>query len=91
MGALDCPVAQNHGADMPAKMANKGKFSKRDVLLKLLRSNKGATVVQMQKATGWQPHSIRGFLSGPVKNGLGLAVKSEVGSDGLRRYSVSGS
>ena len=76
---------------MPSKTASKVKVSKRALLLKLLRSNKGATVVQMQKATGWQPHSIRGFLSGPVKNGLGLAVKSEVGSDGLRRYSVSGS
>jgi len=75
---------------MPDKMANKGKVSKRDVLLRLLRSNKGATVVQMQKATGWQPHSVRGFLSGPVKKGLGLAVKSEVGSDGARRYFIGG-
>jgi hypothetical protein len=75
---------------MPAKMANKDRVSKRDALLKLLRSNKGVTVVQMQKATGWQPHSVRGFLSGPVKKGLGLTVKSEVGSDGARRYSVSG-
>ena len=75
---------------MPTKIKIKGKVLKRDVLLKLLRSNKGATVVQMQEATGWQPHSVRGFLSGPVKKGLGLTVKSEVGSDGARRYSVSG-
>ncbi len=75
---------------MPTKVANKGKVSKRDVLLKLLRSNNGATVVQMQKVTGWQPHSVRGFLSGHVKKGLGLTVTSEVGSDGARRYSVSG-
>lgn len=74
---------------MPAKTANKVKASKRATLLKLLRSNKGATVIQMQKVTGWQPHSIRGFLFGPVKRGLGLMVKSEVGSDGTRRYSIS--
>jgi hypothetical protein len=74
---------------MPAKMANKVKVSKRDVMLKLLRSNKGATVSQMQKATGWQPHSIRGFLSGTVKKTLGLTVQSEVGSGGERRYSIT--
>lgn len=75
---------------MPAKITNRGKVSKRDVLLKLLRSNKGATIGEMQKVTGWQPHSVRGFLSGSVKKALGLTVKSEVGSDGARRYSVSG-
>ena len=75
--------------DMPAKTANKIKDSKHDVMLKLLRSNKGATVSHMQKATGWQPHSIRSFLSGTVKKKLGLTVKSEVGSDGERRYSVT--
>lgn len=75
---------------MPSKTASKVKVSKRALLLKLLRSNKGVTVVQMQEVTGWQPHSVRGFLSGPVKKGLGLTVKSEVGSDGARRYSVSG-
>jgi hypothetical protein len=76
-------------ADMPAKTANKVKVLKRDVMLKMLRSNKGATVSQMQRATGWQPHSIRGFLSGTVKKKLGLTFKSEVGSDGDRRYSVT--
>lgn len=74
---------------MSVKTAHRAQVSKRDLLLKLLRSNKGATLVQMQKVTGWQPHSVRGFLSGPVKKGLGLTVKSEVGSDGARRYSVS--
>lgn len=75
--------------DMPAMTPKKAKISKRDLVLKLLRSNKGATVAQMQKATGWQPHSIRGFLSGTAKKRLGLTVKSEVGSGGARRYSVT--
>ena len=64
------------------------KSSKHDALLKLLRSNKGATLPQMQKVTGWQPHSIRGFLSGTVKKRLGLALKSEQCKDGERRYQV---
>jgi hypothetical protein len=40
------------------------------------------------KATGWQPHSIRGFLSGTVSKKMGLAVTSTKGEDGERTYSV---
>lgn len=66
------------------------KTSKHDALLKLLRGNKGATVAQMQKATGWQPHSIRGFLSGTVKKRLGLTIQSAQGKSGQRHYQIVG-
>ena len=42
----------------------------------------------MIKATGWQPHSVRGFLSGTVGKKLGLAVVSTKGEDGERTYSI---
>ena len=42
------------------------------------------------KATGWQPHSVRGFLSGTVGKKMGLTVKSTKGEDGERTYSVKG-
>jgi Protein of unknown function (DUF3489) len=29
------------------------------------------------KATGWQPHSVRGAISGALKKKLGLAVASD--------------
>jgi hypothetical protein len=46
--------------------------TKADVVLKKLRLAKGATLHQLIEATGWQAHSVRGFLSGTVKKKLGL-------------------
>jgi hypothetical protein len=63
--------------------------SKTDVVLKRLRQSRGATVVQMMELTGWQQHSVRGFLSGVVRKKLSLNVVSEVGKDGQRRYRIA--
>ena len=40
------------------------KTTKTDAVLKLLERQQGATVAQLRKATGWQPHSVRAALSG---------------------------
>jgi hypothetical protein len=40
------------------------------------------------KVTGWQPHSVRGFLSGTVGKKMGLAVISTKRGDGERCYAV---
>lgn len=64
------------------------KVSKNNALLKLLHSNNGTTLAQMQKASGWQPHSVRGFLSGTVKKKLGLKLVSNEGKSGGRRYKI---
>jgi hypothetical protein len=45
---------------------------------------------ELMKATGWQPHSVRGFLSGAVRKKLGLTIMSAKGEDGERGYSVKG-
>jgi hypothetical protein len=45
-------------------------------------------LVDSMKATGWQPHSVRGFLSGTVRKKMGLTLTSTKSDDGERTYSV---
>src|SRR5437868_1288889 len=59
--------------------------SKHDTLLKLLRQDKGATLDALVKSSGWQKHSIRGFLAGTVRKKLKLPLVSEK-VDGVRTY-----
>lgn len=79
----------------PAKKAPKAKKSagardgsKSAQVLELLKRPGGATLKELMKATGWQPHSVRGFLSGAIGKKKGLAVASEKGEDGERSYSI---
>jgi hypothetical protein len=62
--------------------------SKTATILELLRRPGGATAKELLKTTGWQPHSLRGFLSGTVGKKMGLTVISTKGEDGERSYSV---
>jgi hypothetical protein len=62
--------------------------SKSAQILDLLERPGGATSRELQKASGWQPHSVRGFLSGTVRKKLGLAVTSTKGENGERSYAV---
>ena len=57
-------------------------------ILDLLRRAGGATAKELQTATGWQPHSVRGFLSGTIGKKMGLTVTSSKSEDGERSYSI---
>lgn len=63
--------------------------SKADAVLKKLRLPKGVSIAQLSEMTGWQAHSVRGFLSAVVRRKLGLDLLNEVGKDGVRRYRIS--
>ena len=58
-------------------------------MLGMLRHSQGATIASIVKATGWRPHSVRGFLAGVVKKKLGLDLASEKTKSG-RLYRIVG-
>ena len=64
--------------------------SKQSRVLAMLRSPAGTTIDAIMKATGWQQHSVRGFLAGVVRKRLRLKLSSEK-VDGNRIYQVRSS
>jgi hypothetical protein len=63
--------------------------SKTEIILGLLRRAKGATLAEITESTMWQPHSVRGFLSGTLGKKMGLTVQSEKRDDGTRVYTIA--
>jgi Protein of unknown function (DUF3489) len=71
-----------------ARPENVNSGSKQSRVIAMLQSPAGATIAAVMKATGWQPHSVRGFLAGVVRKRL----KLELGStkvDGNRVYQIT--
>lgn len=63
--------------------------TKQAVLIDLLRQKNGATIDEIVDAIGWQPHSIRGTISGTLRKKLKLTVESAVIEDRGRVYSIA--
>ncbi len=88
------PVAPSKGK--PARKAPRAKKatlarrgSKTAKIVDLLKRPGGATLQELTKATGWQPHSVRGFLSGTLGKKMGTPVESFKSGDGERAYRIA--
>ena len=62
--------------------------SKGATVLEMISRAKGATLAELVQVTGWQAHSIRGFISGNLGKKMGLTVESAKREDGERVYSL---
>jgi hypothetical protein len=56
-------------------------------IVTLLRAPGGASLERLMAETGWQAHSVRGAIAGPIKRNLALAVLSKR-IDGARVYAI---
>jgi Protein of unknown function (DUF3489) len=69
-----------------SKKPNKTKSA---LIVGLLKRKSGASLEELQRSSGWQAHSVRGFLSGTLKKRMGLRVISAVTDTGVRRYRLT--
>ena len=90
-GAQDAPKASKprkaRTKDQKAAPAREG--SKKAIVLDMLRRPEGATLADIQSATGWQAHSVRGFISGALGKKMGLTVESLKTDAGVRAYRIA--
>ena len=63
--------------------------SKQPCIIAMLQSPAGTTIAAIMKATGWQQHSVRGFLAGVVRKRLKLKLASNK-VNGNRIYQIAG-
>jgi hypothetical protein len=72
------------------KPASTRSDSKQAQLIAMLKTAKGASIEEIVKAFGWQPHTVRGAIAGALKKKLGLDVTSEKIEGRGRVYRIAG-
>lgn len=82
LGLADVSVVDSVGARAPKE------GTKAALVVALLGRTEGATIGQMSEATGWLPHSVRGFLAGALKRTHRLSATSHA-TDGGRIYRLT--
>jgi hypothetical protein len=85
---------KRHTAQTGVKTAQSGantarRDSKKAKVVEMLRRAKGATLGEIMKSTGWQAHTVRGFVSGMLTKRMGLTVESFRTDDKERAYRIT--
>jgi hypothetical protein len=80
----------NPAAKETGQARKPGTDTKQARLIAMLRQPDGATIDDVAKAFGWQPHTVRGALYGALKKKLDLNVTSEKVEGRGRVYRIAG-
>ena len=86
-GAAAAKPEESSTAEVRGEKGSPG--SKQSSVIAMLQSPSGATIAAIMKATGWQQHSVRGFLAGVVRKRFKLKLSSKK-MDGQRIYRATG-
>lgn len=81
--ATPCNTAQQEAA--PSNEPKRE--TKQSIIISLLSSEDGTTLMQLIEATGWKPHSVRGHLSN-LRKKRGLDIETFTTSEGKRGYRI---
>jgi Protein of unknown function (DUF3489) len=71
----------------PASKPNGDRANKKAEVIAMMKRAKGATLPEIVKATGWQPHTVRGFVSILGSKG-GEKIESSKNAAGERTYKI---
>ena len=82
-------VAPQSTAAQSESVERTSKDTKQARVIAMLQAPSGATIAAIMQQTGWQPHSVRGFLAGVVRKKLKLTLHSTK-VDGQRVYRIEG-
>ena len=74
-------------AGKPAGKPKAERANKKAEVIALMKRAKGATLAEIMKVTGWQPHTVRGFVSILGKKG-GEKIESSKSANGERAYKI---
>jgi hypothetical protein len=87
---VPAPEGETGGTGEAAGAAKPDKpLSKSKLVVEMLRRQGGASIAEISEVTGWQAHSVRGFLTASVKGRMNLPLVSDKAEDGVRRYHIA--
>ena len=81
------PVKKAARAKKAAGKSNADGTNKKVEVIEMMKRAKGATLPEIMKATGWQAHTVRGFVSILGSKG-GEKIESSKNADGERTYKI---
>lgn len=98
-GGLDDAIAASHEAlaakarapHSPTALRQPRTGTKQGTVLALLRRDEGTSIAKITETTGWQPHTVRGFLAGLKRRGINVDVLERVRQVGPNRQGAKGS